>query len=174
MHPSLPLCRGRLTPFTQTLCALFAALLATGGHGAAAEPAKGGAPDLFAIVRRYADAMIEQSRSQLPDPKLPLFPIVVTRDTYRIPPGKVGNLVTARTPQEFKNIANPHHDLNLYQILYALGKLTGDAKYSAEADRVIGYFLKNCQEPKYGFFCWGEHLGWDVLQNAPGGFPAAD
>ena len=30
----------------------------------------------------------------------------------------MGNLVTARTPQEFKNIANPHHDLNLYQILY--------------------------------------------------------
>jgi hypothetical protein len=174
MHPSLPLCRGRLTPFTRTLCALFAALLATDGNGAAAEPAKDGAPDLFAVVRRYADAMIGQSRSQLPDPKLPLFPIVLTRDTYRIPPGKVGNLVTARTPQEFKNIANPHHDLNLYQILYALGSLTGDAKYAVEADRVIGYFLKNCQEPKYGFFCWGEHIGWDVLRNAPGGFPPAD
>jgi hypothetical protein len=35
---------------------------------------------------------------------------------------------------------------------------------------VIGYFLKHCQEPKYGFFCWGEHLGWDVLTNKLGGF----
>ncbi|HEY2573477.1 MAG TPA: hypothetical protein VGH65_05380, partial [Verrucomicrobiaceae bacterium] len=140
----------------------------------AAPPASHDAPDLFAMVRGYADAMIDHSRSQLPEPRTPLFPIVVTRDKYQIPTGKVGNLVVARTPQEFKNIANIHHDLNLYQIFYALTKLTGDPKYATEADRVIEYFLKHCQEPKYGFFCWGEHLGWDLLQNAPGGFPAAD
>lgn len=131
-------------------------------------------PDLLGIVRRFADAMIDRSRSQLPHPERPLFPIVLTRDTFQIPKGKVGNLVTARVPQEFKTIANPHHDLNLYQVLYALGKLTGEAKYGAEADRVLGYFLKNCQEPKYGFFCWGEHIGWDVIENAPGGFPRGD
>lgn len=129
-----------------------------------------GEPDYFAIVRGYADAMIEKSRANLPHKELPLFPIVLKRDTYEIPPGKVSNLVTARVPQEFKSIANIHHDLNLYQIFYALTKLTGDAKYAAEADRVIGYFVKHCQEPKYGFYCWGEHLGWDVLQNAPGGY----
>lgn len=140
----------------------------------AAEPPKQEIPDTFTIVRRYADAMIEQSRTNLPNPQLPLFPIVLTRDTFQIPAGKVGNLVTARTPQEFKNIANPHHDLNLYQVFYALSKLTGEPKYAAEADRILSYFLKNCQEPKYGFFCWGEHIGWDVLQNAPGGFPPAD
>lgn len=144
------------------------------GAAPAAEPATGEPPDLIGVVRKYADAMIDLSRSKLPEPKLPLFPIVLTRNTYEIPPGKVGNLVTARVPQEFKNIANPHHDLNLYQVLYALSTLTGEKKYAAEADRVLGYYLKNCQEPKYGFFCWGEHLGWDVLQNAPGGFPAGD
>lgn len=138
----------------------------------AVEPAK--AADFMAIVRAYADAMIDRSRTNLPDPNLPLFPIVLTRDTYQIPPGKVGNLVTARVPQEFKNIANPHHDLNLYQVLYALSTLTGEPRYAAEADRVLGYFLKNCQETRYGFFCWGEHLGWDVLQNAPGGVLAED
>lgn len=139
-----------------------------------AGPAKDATPDLFAIVRRYADVMIEKSRAQLPNVQLPLFPLVLTRDTFTIPRGKVGNLVTARVPQEFKTTANPHHDLNLYQVFYALSTLTGDAKYAAEADRVLRYFLKNCRDPKYGFFCWGEHLGWDLLQNAPGGFPPAD
>ncbi len=128
-------------------------------------------PDLTGIVRRYADAMIDQSRTQLPDPKAPLFPIVLTRDKYQIPAGKVSNLYTARVPQEFKNIANIHHDLNLYQVFYALSKLTGEPKYAAEADRVIDWFLKHCQEPKYGFFGWGEHIGWDLTKNQLGGQP---
>lgn len=156
---------------TITSRALALIFLFASGCGFGAEPVKDGAPDLFAIVRRYADAMIEKSRANLPEPRSPLFPIVLTRDGYHIPAGKVANLVTARVPQEFKNIANVHHDLNLYQVLYALTKLTGEPKYAAEADRVIGHFLKNCQEPKYGFYCWGEHLGWDLLQNKPGGNP---
>lgn len=135
-----------------------------------AEPSKEASSDSIALVRGFADAMIEHSRENLPDPKLPLFPIVLTRDKYQVPRVKVSNLYTARVPQEFKSIANIHHDLNLYQIFYALTKLTGEPKYAAEADRVIDYFLKHCQEPKYGFFCWGEHLGWDVLRNEPGGF----
>ena len=131
-------------------------------------------PDAIAVVQRFADAMIEHGRANLPDSSLPLFPIVLTRDKFQVPRVKIGNLVTARVPQEFKSIANIHHDLNLYQMFYALTAITGDAKYAREADRVIGYFLKHCQEPKYGFFCWGEHLGWDVLKNEPGGFFADD
>lgn len=37
---------------------------------------------------------------------------------------------------------------------------------------ILDYLLKNCQEPKCGFNCWGEHLGWDLLRNAPGGNPS--
>lgn len=136
----------------------------------AAEPA----PDLLGVVRRFADAMLDRGRAQLPDPQLALFPTVLTRGTYEIPTGRVANLTTARVPQEFKFTANPHHDQNIYQVLYALGKITGDSRYAAEADRVLGYFLHHCRDPRYGFFCWGEHLGWDVRQNVPGGFPAND
>lgn len=170
-HPSSP---GKINSQAKWWGPLLCLLLPFCGDARAAELTRDEPPDLFRIVRNYADAMIDKSRSQLPEPTPPLFPIVLTRDKFTIPPGKVGNLVTARVPQEFKNIANPHHDLNLYQVLYALSKLTGEAKYAAGADRVLGYFLKNCQEPEYGFFCWGEHLGWDLLQNAPGGFSRAD
>src|SRR5688500_16672972 len=174
MNTTFLLSRRRLTLFVRAACAASLILLALGDYGQTAPPAKPETPDLMAIVRGYADAMIDKSRANLPDPKLPLFPIVLTRDTYKIPDGKVGNLVTARVPQESKNIANPHHDLNLYQLLYALTTITGEPRYAAEADRVLGYFLTHCQEPRYGFFCWGEHLGWDVVQNAPGGFPPED
>lgn len=124
------------------------------------------------VVVRFADAMIERSRVALPHPDLPLFPIVRTRDTFEVPKTDVRNLMTARVPQEFKYTANPHHDQNIYQILYALTEITGEKKYADEADRVLKYFLKNCQEPRFGFYTWGEHLGWDLFRNAPGGFPS--
>jgi len=126
----------------------------------------------FDYVKRYADAMIEKSRRNLPEPATPLFPITLNRETYRLPEGRVGALITARVPQQFSAIANPQHDMNLYQVLYALTRFTGDTKYADEADKVIAYFLKHCAEPRYGFFCWGEHLGWDLRKHAPGGFPA--
>ena len=86
------------------------------------------ATNSITLVRRFADAMIEHSRENLPAPKLPLFPIVLTRDKFQVPRVKVSNLYTARVPQEFKSIANIDHDLNLDQIFYALTKITGEAK----------------------------------------------
>ncbi|MSU50313.1 MAG: hypothetical protein EXS37_14710 [Opitutus sp.] len=172
MHSiSVPIPAPRLSPSGRSRPALVFLILAVGNpiHAPAAEDAT---PDFFGVVRRFADAMIDRSRTNLSEPKSPLFPIVLTRDTYEIPKGNVQNLVTARVPQEFKNIANPHHDQNLYQILYALSKLTGDARYAAEADTVLRHFLRNCQDTRYGFYAWGEHLGWDFAKNAPGGFPA--
>lgn len=165
----------RARPPARRACLLALALFSTCCNALAAESgATAAPPDFLPIVQRFADAMLENSRSRLPDPQLALFPIVLTRDTYEIPKGKVQNLNTARVPQEFKHTANPHHDQNIYQVLYALSELTGEAKYAREADRVLGYFLKTCRDARYGFFCWGEHLGWDVRTNEPGGFPPAD
>ena len=163
--------RGRELKFTmRNLKHLPLLVLIVSVGASAAEPA----PDLLGVVQRFADAMIDKSRSRLPKKELPLFPIVLTRDTYEIPKGNVQNLVTARVPQEFKHTANPHHDQNIYQIFYALTAVTGQKKYAAEADRVLSYFLKNCQDPRYGFYTWGEHLGWDLNRNEMGGYPRAD
>ncbi len=152
----------------------IASLLACADASAATEAGAAAPADYFGIVQRFADAMVDKSRSKMPHADLPLFPIVLTRDTYEIPKGNVQNLVTARVPQEFKQTANPHHDQNIYQILYALTALTGQKKYAAEADRVLGYFLQHCQDPRYGFYTWGEHLGWDLTRNAMGGYPGTD
>src|SRR6186713_3289412 len=79
------------------------------GDGACAADAA--APDSMAIVKRFADAMIDHSRENLPHKEVPLFPLTLLRDSYQIPRIKVGNLVNARVPQEFKTTANIHHDL---------------------------------------------------------------
>jgi hypothetical protein len=57
--------------------------------------------------------------------------------------------------------ANPMHDQNLYQILYALTELTGEKKYADEADKTLEWFFENCQSDSTGLMAWGEHIGWD-------------
>jgi len=57
------------------------------------------------------------------------------------------------------------HDLNLYQVLYALTKITSDTRYAAAADETLAWFFKHCQSPATGLFAWGEHLGWDFNQD---------
>lgn len=135
--------------------------------------AKEGHADYFAIVRNYAETMLDQNKGRDhfgPQPS-PLFATVLDRRTYEIPGGRVEDLVRARVSQENKSIANPHYDENLLQVLYALSRVTGDAHYAAEADRTMEYFLKHCQEERYGFYTWGEHVGWDLTTESLGGYP---
>lgn len=127
--------------------------------------------DYLEIVRAYADAMLEHGRDHFGSQSTPLFATVLDRKTYTIPEGKVADLVRARVPQENKAIANPHYDENLLQVLEALTAIIGDARYAAEAERTIAHFVQHCQEPRYGFFAWGEHVGWDLVEEALGGFP---
>ncbi len=129
--------------------------------------------DYLKIVRAYADTMVDSGKGRDhfgPEPT-PLFATVLDRKSYEIPSGQVDDLIRARVPQENKFIANPHYDENLLQILYALATVTGEARYAAEADRMIEYFMKHCQDERYGFFTWGEHIGWDLTTEALGGFP---
>ena len=57
--------------------------------------------------------------------------------------------------------ANPMHDENLYQVLYALTEATGDKRYADEADKTLKWFFEHCQSPVTGLLAWGEHMGWD-------------
>jgi predicted neuraminidase len=134
-------------------------------------PGKSASADYLKTVRAYADAMLDHGRDKFGSESTPLFATVLDRKTYQIPEGKVSDLVRARVPQENKSIANPHYDQNLLQVLHALTKITGEPRYAAEAARTIEYFVKHCQEPRFGFYTWGEHVGWDLTTESLGGFP---
>jgi len=78
---------------------LLTALLLSPLAALAQNSATGNQSDLLGIVTRFADAMIDRSRTNLPNAQLPLFPIVLTRDTYQVPAIGARSLVTARVPQ---------------------------------------------------------------------------
>jgi hypothetical protein len=161
-------------PLSARVAALFCGaliLLETPPRLTAAEvPARSNG---LAVARRYADTMIDprKGRDHFGATPSPLFAAVLHRETYEIPEGKVEDMLRARVPQENKSIANPHYDQNLLQVLYALSRITGNPSYAREADATVKYFMQHCQDEKYGFYTWGEHVGWDLLADKLGGFP---
>ncbi|MBI5687743.1 MAG: hypothetical protein HZC54_21950 [Verrucomicrobia bacterium] len=117
------------------------------------------------IVRRYADAMIEHGRDVYGEVKSPLFAATLDRKTLKLPEKPPGNISGIRNGDRTLTGANPMHDENLYQVLYALTKATGEMRYAAEADAALKWFFEHCQSPK-GLMAWGEHQGWDFVKEA--------
>src|SRR5687768_5589828 len=87
-------------------------------------------PDYLQVVRAYADTMIQHGRDEYGSIKSPLFASTLDRKTLKVPEKFLGNIDGIRNSDRALG-ANPMHDENLYQVLYALSEITGDAKYAA-------------------------------------------
>jgi len=123
-------------------------------------------PSYLDIVRRYADTMIEHGRDCYGAVESPLFAVALDRKTLKLPEKKPASISGIREGDRTLTGANPMHDLNFHQTLYALTKATGEKRYAAEADKSLKWFFEHCQSPK-GLMAWGEHQGWDFLKDAP-------
>jgi hypothetical protein len=132
-------------------------------------------PDYLAIVKAYADAMIQHGQDTYGKVHSPLFVEELDRKTMRLSEGDDAKKVAAITRDEWGirphdrmlGGCNPQHCLNLYQVLFQLTEITGRKHYAEEADRSLKYFLKHCQSLPTGLFWWGEHAGWDLRTEKP-------
>jgi len=130
-------------------------------------------PDFFAVVRRYADTMIERGRDTYGPQKSGLFLSALDRDTLsplKVRPAAPGGIRRGDRPGRpwvEMNGANPHLDQNFLRILYTLTDITGDNRYATAADEELSWFLKNTMSPKTDLLPWGEHLSWDVILDIP-------
>lgn len=122
-------------------------------------------PEYLKAVISYADTLVKHGRDTYGSAKSPVFVAggldLKTCEFVRRPLKGQGIREGDRAYG-----ANPHHDLNFYQILYALTELTGDRKYAQQADQALKWFFQNCRSPVTGLFAWGEHLHWDVTAEA--------
>jgi len=154
---------------TILLVLLCVALHVAAEESGAAETAN---PDYLSIVKNYADTLIDKGRDDYGSVHSPLFAATLDRRTTRLFEGKALEDLWQMRLKDWDNWrvrnrdrsltgANPMHDKNLYQVLYALTKITGEKRYAAEADKAIGWFFKNCQSPTTGLMAWGEHINWD-------------
>jgi len=122
--------------------------------------------DYLRIVRSYADAMIEHGRDVYGTVHSPLFAAALDRKTLMLPEKEPPAIPGIRAGDRTLGGANPMHDENLYQVLYALTKVTGDACYSKAADEALKWFFEHSQSPTTGLFAWGEHIGWGFRTEA--------
>lgn len=118
-------------------------------------------------AQRYAEALLEHGRDTSGSQPSPLFAVAMNRQNYQR--GNFPAIAGIRSSDRILNGANPMHDANLYQVLYALTALTGNARYGEEADRTLTFFFEHCQSPQTGLMAWGEHLGWDFDRDALSG-----
>ncbi|TFG50161.1 MAG: hypothetical protein E4H40_01775 [Candidatus Brocadiia bacterium] len=124
----------------------------------------------LATARAYADVLIERGRDSYGTQHSPLFASALDRKTLNLlPPGGpypdfIGmppRLPGLRNGDRSIYGANPMHDMQLYELLYALSLVTGEKRYAEEADKAIEWFFNHCQSPETGLMAWGEHEGWD-------------
>ena len=117
-------------------------------------------PDYLSVARLYADTLISQGRDRYGAQSSPLFAVTLNPELtlYKeVPPAPTGIRVSDRVIWG----ANPMHDQNLVQVLYALSRVTGDPNYGQGADDALRWFFEHCQSEATGLMAWGEHLGWD-------------
>jgi hypothetical protein len=120
-------------------------------------------------VEDYANALLDEARDTYGTEQSPLIASTLIRESMSLPEGdSLESLLSLkreswgiRPHDRMLTGANPMHDENLYQILYALTALSGNQKYGDEADKTLKWFFENCQSEQTGLLAWGEHIGWD-------------
>ncbi|MFC1608146.1 hypothetical protein ACFL47_09260 [Candidatus Latescibacterota bacterium] len=131
-------------------------------------------PDYLAIVKNYAQTMIDHGRDIYGPDHTPLFAVSLDRTTLRLHEGQALDKILAierddwgiRPHDRMVQGANPMQDQNLYQVLYALTDITGEQHYAIQAEMALRWFFNHCQSPVTGLFAWGEHIGWDFTTEA--------
>ena len=151
----------------KTFCFLLLTLALVG------DVAQGAATNLLAVVRRYADTMIERGRDTYGSQKSGLLLSALDRTTLGLlqvrpaPPGGIRRGDRPGRPWVEMNGANPMLDQNLLRVFYTLSEITGDARYAKVADEELTWFFNHTMSPKTSLLPWGEHLSWDVVHDVP-------
>ena len=108
--------------------------------------------DYLHIVKSYADALLERGRDTYGKVNSPLIATTLDRKTLKLFEGEELERIWYIRLKDWENWrvrnrdrmltgANPMHDQNLYQVLYALTEITGDKRYAKETDRTVKWFF---------------------------------
>lgn len=142
-----------------------AMLLVVAAGAALAQEDRPADADYLRVVRAYADALLTHGRDTYGKTPSPLIASALDRAALQL--GDATAIEGIRDNDRMLTGANPMHDQNLYQVLYALSERTGEKRYADEADRTLAWFFAHCQGPATGLLAWGEHMGWDFQTEQP-------
>ncbi len=134
----------------------------------AAAPAGGRSPDAAAdplpCIRRFADNLIEHARDRYGPKHTPLFVCQLDVEKRSLPPADTHLYASSNRGGAGPEMNNLQFDSGRLRLLYALSKITGEARYARAADEYLGYYLADLPD-EHGFFPWGDHRGYDVVRD---------
>jgi outer membrane protein assembly factor BamB len=148
---------------------------------AANAPAPASSPYAEA-AKKYAEALLEHGRDHYGPAHTPLFVQMIDLRTLEVPRQRTAAEWRAemagwkedsnylmwgkdRSSVLWAQDSNLLWDTENIRLMYALSEETGDARYAAAADNYIHYFLKHCVSRTTGFFAWGEHIAYNVVDD---------
>jgi hypothetical protein len=130
--------------------------------GLLCSPSVADEPDYLQVVTQYANSLLTHGRDKYGPISSPLIATTMDRSTFgMIERDGAPEIYGIRDRERLLEGANPMHDQNLYQILYALTRLTGDSQFANEADRTLSWFFEHTSHHATDLYAWGEHMGWD-------------
>ena len=118
------------------------------------EVAQCASTNFLAVVRSYADALIERGRDTYGPQKSGLLLSALDRTTLGLlqvrpaPPGGIRRGDRPGRPWVEMNGANPMLDQNLLRVFFTLSEITGDARYAKVADEELTWFFTRTMSPK--------------------------
>ena len=152
----------------------------------------GGTPDYLKAAVDFADCMLKYGRDRYGTVHSPLFAVLLTREAeprigpYPLfaDPERVGNYPVYNR-FDFNKCLNypaglggegphkvtvygcdPYEDRDLYTLLIDLSRITGNARYKAEAEKALTWWFTHTLGAA-DLYPWGEHLGWDFEHECP-------
>jgi unsaturated rhamnogalacturonyl hydrolase len=120
----------------------------------------------LAVVRRFADAMMEHGRDTYGQLKTGMFMGVLDRTTLAPPvklPGGPGGVRQGDRCDCFGS--NLQHQFNFFRCLEILSELTGKAEYRQAAEQAVLDTFRYAQSEATGLIGWGEHIWWDARED---------
>jgi hypothetical protein len=121
-----------------------------------------------AIVRRFADTLLEKGRDVHGSRKTALWCSVINLDDWSVPrEAKEVPLRKGDRPQDRAvGGCNLHQDVSTLHVFRTLSALTGDPRYAQAVQDYVRDFFAVAQHPKSGLLAWGEHMYYDVHRDA--------
>jgi len=123
----------------------------------------------FDHARRYADAMVAKGRDHYGAQPSPAFATTIDLRTMTMP--LESSEATTRLHAEFfrsddfATSSNPMYHIDLYQLLFVLTAVLDTSTYRDAGEQAISWFFEQAQSPETGLLAWGEHMGWDLVQD---------
>lgn len=122
----------------------------------------------LAAVRDFADLMLDHGRAAGGTGAALLFAGQLNPRTRRLPAGTPEDPGLLAANREVAGCGptcqNLLFDFGLLDVLRALTAVTGDQRYEVARHEYLAHYLRYCRYPESGYFPWGEHVGYDLVQ----------